>query len=181
VAVGFSASGIEIYSRLKFGKFALVGGFEDYIPRDLNPLINPNFKTGYGILDAEWHFSKPGYGFFESSLGDSVDAQGKHIAEAAAAAGKLPPEVPACSPNTMPELTSRHFRVNPPSYVGDLLLEIFAAEVMRGFLYRMKLTGSDLESIGFAAGHYTRRIRPQTLGPSFPIISPESFPFLDNA
>jgi len=63
LAVGFSASGIEIYSRLKFGKFAVVGGFEDYIPRDLNPLINPNFKTRYAILGAEWHFSKSGYAF----------------------------------------------------------------------------------------------------------------------
>ena len=45
VAVGFSANGVEIYSRLKFGKFAAVLGFEDYIPHDLNPLINSDFKT----------------------------------------------------------------------------------------------------------------------------------------
>jgi hypothetical protein len=44
IAVGFSANGIEVYSRLKFGKFAVVGGFEDYIPFDLSPLINPDFK-----------------------------------------------------------------------------------------------------------------------------------------
>lgn len=60
MAVGFFASGIEIYSRLKFGKFVVVGGFEDYIPRDLNRLINPEFKTRYAILGAEWHFSKSG-------------------------------------------------------------------------------------------------------------------------
>jgi predicted porin len=83
VAVGFSASGIEIYSRLKFGKFAVVGGFEDYIPRDLNPLINPDFKTRYGILGAEWHFSKSGYAFLETRLGDSVDAQGMDVSDAA--------------------------------------------------------------------------------------------------
>jgi len=84
LAVGFSASGIEIYSRLKFGKFAVVGGFEDYIPRDLNPLINPNFKTRYAILGAEWHFSKSGYAFFETRLGDSVDATGMDVSDAAA-------------------------------------------------------------------------------------------------
>ena len=84
VAVGFSANGIEIYSRLKFGKFAVVGGFEDYIPHDLNPLINKDFKTRYAILGAEWHFSRSGYAFVESRLGDSVDAQGKDIADAAA-------------------------------------------------------------------------------------------------
>ena len=46
VAVGFSANGVEIYSKLKFGKFAAVLGFEDYIPHDLNPVINSDFKTG---------------------------------------------------------------------------------------------------------------------------------------
>jgi predicted porin len=84
VAVGFSANEIEIYSRLKFGKLALVGVFEDYIPRDLNPVINPDFKTRYAILGAEWHVSKSGYAFFEGRLGDSVDAQGKDISDAAA-------------------------------------------------------------------------------------------------
>jgi predicted porin len=84
LAVGFSASGVEIYSRLTFGKFALVGGFEDYIPRDLNPLINPSFKTRYGILGAEWHFSKSGYAFLETRLGDSVDATGTDVSDAAA-------------------------------------------------------------------------------------------------
>jgi len=84
LAVGFSANGIEIYSRLKFGKFAVVGGFEDYIPRDLNALINKDFKTRYAILGAEWHFSKSGYAFLESRLGDSVDAQGKDVSDALA-------------------------------------------------------------------------------------------------
>jgi len=83
LAVGFSASGIEIYSRMHLGKFALVGGFEDYIPRDLSPLINKDFKTRYAILGAEWHFSKSGYAFFESRLGDSVDAEGRDISDAA--------------------------------------------------------------------------------------------------
>ena len=83
VAVGFSASGIEIYSRLKFGKFAVLGGFEDYIPRDLDPLINPDFRTRYGILGAEWHFSKSGYAFLETRLGDSVDALGMDVSDAA--------------------------------------------------------------------------------------------------
>ena len=84
IAVGFSANGIELYSRLKFGKFAAIFGFDDYIPRDLSPLINSNFKTRYAILGAEWHFSKSGYAFFETRLGDSVDAQGKNVSDAAA-------------------------------------------------------------------------------------------------
>jgi predicted porin len=84
LAVGFSASGVEIYARLKVGKFRVVGGFEDYIPRDLNPLINKDFKTRYAIVGAEWYFSKSGYAFLESRLGDSVDAQGNGISNAAA-------------------------------------------------------------------------------------------------
>jgi len=84
IAVGFSASGIEIYTRLHFGKFAFVVGFEDYIPRDLNPLIDPDFKTRYAILGGEWHFSKSGYAFLDSRLGDSVDAQGRDISNALA-------------------------------------------------------------------------------------------------
>ena len=66
IAVGFSANGIELYSRLKFGKFAAILGFDDYIPRDLSPLMNSNFKTRYAILGAEWHFSKSGYAFREN-------------------------------------------------------------------------------------------------------------------
>ena len=84
VAVGFSANGIEIYSRLTFGKFAAVLGFEDYIPHDLIPLINPDFRTRYAILGAEWHISKSGYAFLETRLGDSVDALGNDVSQAAA-------------------------------------------------------------------------------------------------
>ena len=76
VAVGFSANGVELYSRFKFGKFRAVAGFDDYIPFDLSPFINPNFKTRYAVLGAEWHFSPAGYVFVESRLGDSTDAQG---------------------------------------------------------------------------------------------------------
>ncbi len=76
VAVGFSANGVELYSRLKFGKLSAVLGFEDYIPFDLSTLINPNFKTRYAVLGAEWHISPSGYAFFESRLGDTTDAQG---------------------------------------------------------------------------------------------------------
>jgi len=84
VAVGFSANGIELYSKLKFGRFAAIFGFEDYIPRHLNPLINSNFKTRYAILGAEWHVSKSGYAFFETALGDSQNAEGMDVSNEAA-------------------------------------------------------------------------------------------------
>jgi hypothetical protein len=59
-------------------------GFEDYIPHELNPVINSDFKTPYGILGAEWHFSKSGYAFLETRLGDSVDARGIDVSNATA-------------------------------------------------------------------------------------------------
>ena len=84
VAVGFSANGVELYTRLWFKKFAAVLGFEDYIPFDLSPLINPNFKTRYAVVGAEWHISPSGYAFIESRLGDTTDAEGNGGNNAAA-------------------------------------------------------------------------------------------------
>ena len=84
IAVGFSANGVEVYSRLHFGKIAAVLGFEDYIPFDLSSAINPDFKTRYAILGAEWHISPSGYAFIESKLGDTTDALGKGGYNAAA-------------------------------------------------------------------------------------------------
>ena len=84
IAVGFSANGVELYSRLLFGKFAAVLGFDDYIPFDLSPLINPGFITRYAVVGGEWHISPSGFVYFESRLGDSVDAVGNGGLNAAA-------------------------------------------------------------------------------------------------
>ena len=84
IPVVFDANGVELYSRFHFGKFAAVGGFIDYKPQNLNILINPNFRIRYAVLGAEWHVSRAGYAFFESELGDSVDANGKGIGNAVA-------------------------------------------------------------------------------------------------
>jgi hypothetical protein len=84
IPVVFDANGVELYSRFHFGKFAAVGGFIDYIPLNLSALINPNFRIRYGVLGAEWHISRAGYAFFESRFGDSVDANGHGIGNAAA-------------------------------------------------------------------------------------------------
>lgn len=84
LAAAFSANGVELYSRLNFGKFSAVLGFDDYIPFDLSPLINPNFKTRYAIIGAEWHISPAGFAYFESKLGDTTDALGKGGYNAAA-------------------------------------------------------------------------------------------------
>ena len=84
IAAGFSANGVELYSKLTFGRFAVLGGFDDYIPFDVSRLINSNIKTRYGVLGAEWHISKSGYGFIEGKVGDSVDGAGGEVADALA-------------------------------------------------------------------------------------------------
>ncbi len=57
IADGFSANGVELYSKLSFGRFSVMGGFNEYMPFDPCPLINAEFKTRYAILCAEWYFS----------------------------------------------------------------------------------------------------------------------------
>jgi hypothetical protein len=84
IAVGFSANGVELYSKLSFGKFAAILGFDDYIPFDLSPLINPGFKTRYAVVGGEWHISPSGFVYFESRLGDSINAVGQGGNNAAA-------------------------------------------------------------------------------------------------
>jgi predicted porin len=84
IAVGFSASGVELYSKLWLHKTALVGGFEGYFPRDLSLLIRPEFKTRYAILGAEYHFSPSGYTYVEARVGDTKDAEGRGGYNAAA-------------------------------------------------------------------------------------------------
>jgi hypothetical protein len=84
IAVGYSANGVELFSRLRFGNAAVIAGFDDYIPHNLSPLINPNFKTRYAILGAEYHFSPSGYIFFETRLGDTTNAAGQGGFDAAA-------------------------------------------------------------------------------------------------
>ena len=84
IGVGFSANGVELFSKLNFGQFAAIVGFDDYMPIDLNPVIHPDFKTRYAVLGAEYHFSKSGYTFFESRVGDSIDATGHGLDNAAA-------------------------------------------------------------------------------------------------
>ena len=50
----------------------------------MSPLIASNFITRYGIIGAEWHFSKSGYMFIETRLGDSKDAVGQDVSDALA-------------------------------------------------------------------------------------------------
>ena len=82
--VMFNANGVEVYSRFHFGRFAAVAGLNYYAPQHLSTLLDPNFRTRYAILGAEWHFSPAGYAFFEARVGDSNNGNGQSISDAAA-------------------------------------------------------------------------------------------------
>ena len=51
--VAFDADGAELYARVGLGPIGLIGGFTYLEPDVTDPLINPDFKTGYVILGAD--------------------------------------------------------------------------------------------------------------------------------
>jgi hypothetical protein len=65
IPVAFSANGVEVFSRLRLGKFGVLAGLNNYDPRNLSPLINSDFRIRYAVVGA-WHFSPSGYTFVES-------------------------------------------------------------------------------------------------------------------
>ncbi len=56
----------------------MIGGYIFQDPKIRDPLLNPNFKTRYFILGAEWFFAKNGKIYSESKIdSDSVTATGE--------------------------------------------------------------------------------------------------------
>lgn len=73
----YNANGFELYTRAGLGRFGLIGGYTLEDPKVTDPLLNPNFKTRYFILGAEWFFAKNGKIYTESKLDNgSVTATG---------------------------------------------------------------------------------------------------------
>jgi predicted porin len=76
--VVFDANGFEVYSRVGTAKFGVIGGYTFQDPKVRDPLLNPNFKTRYFILGAEWFFAKNGKVYSEGRIDhDSVTATGE--------------------------------------------------------------------------------------------------------
>jgi len=74
----FDAHGVEVYGRAGFGRFGLIGGYISQDPKVRDPLMNPDFRTRYFILGAEWFFAKNGKVYSESKIdSDSVTAAGE--------------------------------------------------------------------------------------------------------
>jgi predicted porin len=76
--VVFDAQGVEIYTRVGLGRFALIGGYTAQDPKVRDPLLSPDFRTRYFILGGEWFIAKNGKVYSESRIDvDSVQADGK--------------------------------------------------------------------------------------------------------
>ncbi len=54
----FDAHGAEVYVRAGFGKFGLIGGYTYQDPKIRDRFLDPNFRTRYFVLGAEWFFAK---------------------------------------------------------------------------------------------------------------------------
>jgi predicted porin len=67
-AIVYDAHGVEVYARAGLGKLGLIGGFIYQDPKVRNPLLDPNFRTRYFILGAEWFFAKNGKIYSESKI-----------------------------------------------------------------------------------------------------------------
>ena len=76
--VAFDANGVEFYARAGLSKkFGLIGGFTYQGPNVKDPLINPDFKTQYLILGAEWFVIRNAKIYTESKIDlSSVTATG---------------------------------------------------------------------------------------------------------
>jgi predicted porin len=76
--VAFDADGVELYARGGLGQIGLIGGFTYQGPDVKDPLLDPDFKTAYLILGAEWFVAaRTAKIYTESKIDlDSVTATG---------------------------------------------------------------------------------------------------------
>ncbi|HEY6614217.1 MAG TPA: hypothetical protein VIZ32_06840, partial [Vicinamibacterales bacterium] len=74
--VAFDADGAELYARVGLGPIGLIGGFTYLAPFVTDPLIDPDFKTGYAILGGEWFVSRAAKIYTESKIDFSTASTG---------------------------------------------------------------------------------------------------------
>ena len=68
ISVAFDGEGEELFTRARFGKFAVLGGFNNYVPSSRDPAISHDSHVRFGIGGLEWHFSPAGYIYAEGKL-----------------------------------------------------------------------------------------------------------------
>ena len=76
--IAFDARGVELFGRLNFPGFALIGGYNYYRPDVEDPLIDPDFRVRYAIAGAEVHLADSTYLYGEARLfDDSISPTGQ--------------------------------------------------------------------------------------------------------
>lgn len=71
IPVSFDAIGQEGFAKANLGKFAVLGGWNNYSPSGRDPAIAPDSRVRFGVFGAEWHFSPAGYVYAEMKLDSS--------------------------------------------------------------------------------------------------------------
>jgi hypothetical protein len=77
VPVVFDGSGVEIYVKGKFGRWGLIGGYIDYDPDTEGTPLDPDFRTRYFIIGADWQITEGTGVYTEFRIDDSVGAEGQ--------------------------------------------------------------------------------------------------------
>jgi hypothetical protein len=76
--VAFDSDGVEVYVRAGVEKFGFIGGFTAQLPDGQDPVLNPDFRTRYLILGAEWFLARTAKIYTESKIDiDSVGPMGE--------------------------------------------------------------------------------------------------------
>ena len=77
IPVVFDGTGVEIYLKGKVGKWGIIGGYIDYDPDTERTPLDPDFRTRYLILGADWQISEGTGVYTEFRIDDSVGAEGQ--------------------------------------------------------------------------------------------------------
>jgi predicted porin len=77
IPVVFDGSGVEIYLRGKLGKWGIIGGYIDYDPDTVGTPLDPDFRTKYFIVGADWQITDGTGAYAEFRIDDSVGFEGQ--------------------------------------------------------------------------------------------------------
>jgi predicted porin len=77
IPVVFDGDGVEIRVRYKVGDWGIMGGYVDYDPDTTDLILDPDFRTRYAILGADWRFAEGAWVYTEFRIDDSVGIAGE--------------------------------------------------------------------------------------------------------
>lgn len=77
IPVVFDGSGFEIYVKGKLGRWGIIGGYIDYDPDTVGTPLDPDFRTKYFIIGADWQITEGTGAYTEFRIDDSVGPEGQ--------------------------------------------------------------------------------------------------------